>query len=162
MKKFTYFLALAFLLLASSAARAQNPDAILGKWLNGDKDAHVEIYKGDGGKYFGKIVWLKEPVYPANDEGGMAGKTKVDRKNPDVNKRTQPILGLVVLRNYEYVKGSNPPKWENGLAYDPKKGKDYKSKMTLVDPANLDVRGFVGFSLLGVTQKWTRVKEGTM
>ena len=50
------------LLLAAIPALAQEPtaDLILGKWLNEDKDAHVEVYT-EAGKYFGKIVWLKEP-----------------------------------------------------------------------------------------------------
>ncbi len=53
------FLGLAFLLFVCTAAFAQNPDAILGTWLDGKGKAHIDIYKGPNGKYFGKIVWLK-------------------------------------------------------------------------------------------------------
>src|SRR5512137_791140 len=65
MKKIGFALGLvvAFCLVISSAWAA-SPDAVLGKWLNGKQTAHVEIYKAEG-KYFGKIVWLKEPAYPA-------------------------------------------------------------------------------------------------
>ena len=81
MKKIGFALGLvvAFCLVISSAWAA-SPDAIVGKWLNGKQTAHVEIYKAEG-KYYGKIVWLKEPVYPADDKKGMAGKQKVDREN---------------------------------------------------------------------------------
>jgi uncharacterized protein (DUF2147 family) len=155
MKKIGMALGLITLIfLAASAAYAANPDAILGKWLNGKQTAHVEIYKADG-KYYGKIVWLKEPVYPADDKQGMAGKTKVDRENPDAAKRNQPILGLVILRNFVFVKDGL---WEDGMIYDPENGKDYKCKMTLESPDILNVRGYIGISLLGRTDTWTRVK----
>ena len=137
-----------------SAAYAASPDAVVGKWLNGKKTAHVEIYKA-GGKYYGKIVWLKEPVYPADDKKGMAGKTKVDREKPDPAKRNQPTLGLGILRDFVFVKDGL---WEDGMIYDPENGKDYKCKMTLESPDVLNVRGYIGFSLLGRTDTWTRVK----
>ncbi len=152
------FLGLAFLLFTCAAAFAQNPDAIVGKWLDGKGKSHIDIYKTPDGKYFGKIVWLKEPTYPMNDEKKMGGQQKVDRENPDPAKRKQPILGLVILRDFTF--GGNKL-WENGKVYDPEIGKDYKCKMTLTSPDALDVRGFIGFSLLGRTEHWTRVKEAT-
>ncbi len=157
MKRLAYALAAVFLLCLCGNAYAQNADAIVGKWLDGKGKAHIEIYKGDGGKYFGKIVWLKEPAYPADDKKGMAGKTKVDRENPDPAKRNQPILGLLILRDFVFS-GSI---WEQGRIYDPENGKDYKCKMTLSTPDTLDVRGFIGFSMFGRTDNWTRVKAST-
>jgi uncharacterized protein (DUF2147 family) len=154
MKKIAVTWGLVVLVLAATNAYAQNGDAIVGKWLNGEKTAHVDIYES-GGKYFGKIVWLKEPVYPADDKKGMAGKEKVDRENPDPAKRSQPVLGLLILRDFVF---KNNNSWEQGRIYDPKNGKDYKCRMTLKTPDALDVRGFVGFSLLGRTDNWTRVK----
>lgn len=142
------------LLLLAGSAFAQNPDAIVGKWLNGEGTAHVDIYK-EGGKYFGKIVWLKIPVYPADDEKGMAGKTKVDRENPDPARRNDPTLGLRMLRDFTFTRDGL---WENGHIYDPKNGKDYRCKMTLTSPDELRVRGFIGISLIGRTDVWTRVK----
>jgi uncharacterized protein (DUF2147 family) len=154
MKKLSSLVAVAFLLCLSGRALAQNPDAIVGKWLNGEGTAHVDIYK-EGGKYFGKIVWLKIPEYPADDKKGMAGKTKVDRENPDPARRNDPILGLRMLRNFTFTKDGL---WENGQIYDPKNGKDYRCKMTLASPDTLRVRGFIGISLIGRTDVWTRVK----
>ena len=34
-------------------------NTILGKWLTGDKKAHIEVYKCQD-KFCGKIVWLLE------------------------------------------------------------------------------------------------------
>lgn len=154
MKKIACVVGLAALWAVVAVARAQNADPLVGTWLNGDKTAHIEIYKQDG-KYFGKIVWLKEPTYPANDAKGMAGKEKVDRENPDPAKRNVPVLGLVILRNFT---SSGTGTWENGRIYDPKNGKDYKCKMTLKSADALDVRGYIGFSFIGRTDNWTRVK----
>ncbi len=152
------YLAVAFLLFTSTAALAQNPDAIVGTWLDGKGKAHIEIYKQADGKYFGKIVWLKEPTYPQNDEMKMDGQEKVDRKNPDPAKRKSPLLGLVILRDFKY---SSDKVWEDGRISDPENGKDYKCKLTLKSPDALDVRGFVGFSFIGRTDNWTRVKGTT-
>ena len=42
---------------------AQKKDDILGKWVNPSGEGQIEIYKR-GEKFFGKLVWIKEP----NDE----------------------------------------------------------------------------------------------
>lgn len=150
-----WLFALSCLLLGAVPASAQNPDAIVGQWLNGKGSAHIDIYKMDG-KYFGKIVWLKEPVYPADDKKGMAGQPKVDRENPDPARRKQPLVDLVILRDFKFARDG---RWEQGQIYDPENGKDYKCKMTLQSPDTLAVRGFIGISLIGRTDTWTRVKQ---
>ena len=121
-------------------------DEIVGVWYNTAKDGKVEIYKA-GEKYYGQIVWLKEPI-DAN-----TGKAKLDINNPDEDKQDVAIIGLKVLRGFEY-KGDDV--WEDGKIYDPENGKTYSCKMTLRDSEHLDVRGFIGFSLLGRTANWTR------
>ena len=158
MKKIACLLGLTALWAVAATAQTQNPDAIVGTWFNSDRTAHIEIYRQADGKYFGKIAWLKEPTYPANDAKGMAGKEKVDRENPDPAKRKDPVHGLVILRSFVYSGGGM---WDSGRIYDPKNGKDYKCKMSLKSPDALDVRGFVGFSFIGRTENWTRVKAGT-
>ena len=146
-----FVLAVFFLIPQADAA---SPDAVVGKWWNQEKESQIEIYKSRN-SYEGKIVLLKEPVYPPDDKKGMAGKTKVDRENPDVAQRTKPILGMIMLWGFKYASDNV---WEGGHIYDPRDGKTYKCKMTLTSPDVLDVRGFIGFSLLGKTNTWTRVK----
>lgn len=125
-----------------------NPDACLGIWLTGSKKGHIQIFK-QGDRYFGKIVWLQEPNDPAT------GKPQLDTQNPDAQKKSQPILGMVNLRDFKYSGGNL---WENGKIYDPENGKEYSCKMTLVNANQLDVRGFIGLSIIGRTDKWTRIK----
>jgi uncharacterized protein (DUF2147 family) len=155
MKKWGFMIiGLGFFLLFSPAGFAQNSNPVLDKWWNEEKDAHIEIYSCDG-KVCGKIIWLKEPNFPADDPRGMAGKPKVDRRNPDSAKREIPILGMNAVWGFTHT-GENV--WEGGSIYNPREGKTYKCKMTLEKPDTLKVRGFIGISLIGQTNTWTRVK----
>jgi uncharacterized protein (DUF2147 family) len=145
--KRSLFLTLALICSSVWCYAQSGADAVLGVWLTGSGKGHVQIYK-QGNQYFGKIVWLKEP-------NEADGKPKVDKNNPDTKKRSQPIMGLVNLRNFAY---DGDDVWEDGKIYDPEAGKDYSCKMTLKDPNTLDVRGYIGISLIGRTDTWKRVK----
>ncbi|MTI31608.1 DUF2147 domain-containing protein, partial [Xanthovirga aplysinae] len=94
-------------------------------------------------------VWMEEP----NDENGSP---KLDSNNPDNNLVHKPILGLNLLTNFEF-KGKN--EWEGGNIYDPNNGKTYSCVMKLKNNGDLQVRGYVGFSLLGRTVIWTRAEQ---
>jgi uncharacterized protein (DUF2147 family) len=129
-------------LLISSCAIAQ--DITQGTWFNQEKEGKIQFFK-EGNKISGKIVWLKEPH--------LNGKPRVDKENPDTKLRNRPIIGLVNLRNFEMAgKGI----WENGEVYDPKSGKTYSCKITFVSPTQLDIRGFIGLSIIGRTTHFTK------
>jgi uncharacterized protein (DUF2147 family) len=139
-------------LFAATPCLAAHTDDILGVWLNSDKDARIEIAKC-GEKYCGTIVWLKEPNYPEGSKDGVPGTPKTDHHNPDPSLRKEPIIGLRIVHNFSFA-GENV--WKDGKVYDPKNGKTYKGRMTLVSPAQLDLRGYIGISLIGRTTTWTR------
>ena len=139
---------LLILLGVSLKTNAQTADDILGIWLTGEGNGHVEIYK-NGSKYQGRIVWLKEPNDP------KTGRPRTDINHPNKENHDRALLGLVNLWGFTH-KGGN--EYENGKIYDPKNGKEYKCVMTLKDKNHLDVRGYVGISMIGRTDKWTRVK----
>jgi uncharacterized protein (DUF2147 family) len=140
------FLILIVLLFCSINGFSQNKDLILGKWLNATGEAHIQIY-ANGNKFFGKLIWLKEPL----DDNG---KPKLDKENPKNELNQRPILGLVFLKDFIYKEGI----WEGGTIYDPKTGKTYSCKISADAKNKINVRGFVGFSLLGRTETWTRVE----
>ena len=154
MKRVTAVLSLMLVLGWASNSVAQKGDAVVGKWWNEEKDAQIEVYPCEG-KYCGKIILLKEPNYPAGDPKGMAGKPKVDRENPDASQRERPTLGMNLVWGFTPA-GENL--WEGGFIYNPREGKTYKCKMTLENPDLLKVRGFIGISLIGKTNIWSRVK----
>lgn len=126
-----------------NAIVAQTPgaDAVVGTWLTASGKAIVEIYK-EGTKYNGKIIWLKTP----NTEDG---KPKVDKNNPDKAKQTAPLLGLNMLKGFVFKKDE----WGDGTIYDPENGKTYSCFIKYRD-GKLDLRGYIGISLVGRTQTW--------
>jgi len=125
-------------------------DDILGVWLNEDKDAHIKVENRQG-KYFGNIIWLKEP----NEED--TGLPKLDDENPDPVLQKRPVMGLELLTGFEF---DGDDEWEDGDIYDPKSGSTYSCYMVFTDDTKntLKVRGYIGISLLGRTTYWTRVK----
>lgn len=127
---------------------AQDNDDILGKWQNPSGEGRVDISK-KGDEYVGTLYWLKEP----NDEHG---NPKKDVNNPDKDKQNRTIEGTQILQGFN-AKGKGI--YEDGTIYDPKSGKTYSSKMTLKGDDELAIRGYVGVSLIGRTETWTRVKQ---
>jgi len=154
MKKFILACLVALSLgFPQSIALADDPgDAVLGVWHTTDDKSQVKIFKRNN-HYFGQIVSLTQPNWPADDKLGMGGKPKTDRRNPDPKLHDRPIAGLEFMTDFEYASKNH---WNDGLIYDPENGKTYKCKMTLVNTNKLEVRGFIGFSLFGRTVVWTR------
>ena len=138
--------------MAAGMSIAGGQDDILGTWYNGEKDAQIEIFRC-GEDYCGKIVWLKDPNYPEGSKDGAPGTPKIDHHNPDPARHKDPILGLQIVHGFRYA---GDGRWTDGKVYDPKNGKTYSGKMTLRLPQQLDLRGYIGISLIGRTTTWTR------
>ncbi|MCO5936138.1 DUF2147 domain-containing protein [Mucilaginibacter sp. RB4R14] len=134
------------LAVCSVTASAQNPDAILGRWINPSGEGQVQIFK-KGNKYYGKLAWMKFP-------NEADGKPKLDNQNTDKALQSRPKLGIELLKDFVFD-GDNA--FENGNIYDPKNGKTYSCKMTL-NGDNLKIRGFIGIALLGRSEIWKRVR----
>ena len=132
--------------LISFVAHSQNKaDDIIGIWLTGGKEpAKIQIYKS-GEKFYGKIIWLKNPT--------ENGKQRADGNNPDETKRSNPIIGLMMLTGFKF---NGDDEWKGGDIYDPESGKTYSSYLYLKDKNTLKVRGYVGISLFGRTETWVR------
>jgi uncharacterized protein (DUF2147 family) len=126
-----------------SPVHATGHGSPLGQWKN--EDATFEIFESDG-RLAAKIVALKEPKTPQGEE-------KKDIHNPDPEKRGRPIVGLVFMSGF--TKKSDI-RWENGTIYDPKSGNSYSCLLELEGADRIKVRGFIGISLIGRTDIWTR------
>jgi len=140
---FFFLLLLVFTLTSLVQKEAVTP---VGTWTNADKQAKFEIYEC-GSKLCGKIAWMQEPT--------RNGKPKVDLNNPDESLKNRPIMGMVFMKNFEQ---DEKDKWDNGTIYDPQSGKTYSCYMKLLDKNKLEVKGYIGVSLIGRSQVWTRIQ----
>jgi uncharacterized protein (DUF2147 family) len=142
-------IAAALISLMALPALAQMSPVGLWKTID-DKDgsAKSEIRIVDNaGVFTGKIEKILDPKAKP---GELCVECTDDRKG-------QPMLGLEIIRGVRRVEGQAV--WDGGTIVEPSTGKIYKMKMTPIEGgAKLEMRGFIGFSLLGRTQTWIRVQ----
>ena len=129
-------------LTASLAFAAESP---AGKWKTVDEKtgkvvSEVELYE-QGGKLFGKIVGLTDPI---NAQGQPKKCTACTGEDKD-----QPIVGLLI------IKGLSPDKdrYKGGTILDPDDGKVYKAEVWQ-EGDKLKVRGYLG--VFYRTQTWVK------
>ncbi len=130
--------------MGAFVAQAQT---VTGKWKTiddetGEPKSIVEIYEKNG-KIYGKVIEILNPA-------------KKDAKctNCKGDEKDKPILGLVIIKGLS----KDGSEWNGGQILDPNKGKSYKCTISLDGKDKLNVRGYVGISLLGRTQTWHRVQ----
>jgi len=145
-KKMKKVLSLVVMMVLTSMIHAQKADDIIGIWLTEGGKSKVEVTRKEG-KYYGKIIWLKTP----NREDGTP---KLDRENENEKLRSRPIIGMQLITDFVW----DDDEYEDGEIYDPENGKLYSCEITYETKDILNVRGYIGFSLLGRTTVWTRVK----
>lgn len=137
--------------LLAEKTTLQDLTTIIGRWKTiddktGKEKSIVEIKEVDG-QYVGHVVQLFRP--PTEEQNPLCDKCKGELKD-------KPILGIQVLSQ---LKKTSESKWSEGDILDPNNGKVYSCKMELIDGGKkLEVRGFIGISLLGRTQTWIRAE----
>ena len=146
-------LAVACLLAGAALSALAQSSSPAGLWKTIDdgtkKEKSLVRIVETNGVYNGRIEKLLDPA--------MAPTDPVCKDCSD-ERKDKPILGMIILRN---VKASTDEKaaYEGGDILDPNNGKVYRVKLKLVDGgAKLEVRGFIGISLLGRTQTWVRAE----
>ncbi len=137
MKKCLLLLALVF----SSMFASAQIDKIVGEWYTVDDEtgavkALVDIYKGDNGLYYGKIIKV----------------FKNGQENPNSDRK-----GLVIVKDMQAEDGI----LKGGTIYEPESGKTYYAKISYNEADNtitlrgsLDKRGWVGRS-----QTWIKERK---
>ena len=137
MKKCLLLLVLVF----SSMFASAQIDKIVGEWYTVDDEtgavkALVDIYKGDNGLYYGKIIKV----------------FKNGQENPNSDRK-----GLVIVKDMQAEDGI----LKGGTIYEPESGKTYYAKISYNEADNtitlrgsLDKRGWVGRS-----QTWIKERK---
>jgi uncharacterized protein (DUF2147 family) len=148
MQKSLWFVAslLMLTLTGSSWAADDAQTRVQGNWLTQAKDGIIQVGQAADGTLQGRIV------------GGNA-PGKLDANNPDPAKRNLALRGQVIMSGLKY---DGDGKWSGGTVYKPDEGKSYKCKVELQADDTLTVRGFIGFSLFGKSQIWTRYTDTSM
>jgi uncharacterized protein (DUF2147 family) len=108
----------------------------------------VQIYQEENGSIAGKIYHIYS----------IEGQKPTDVcKECDGVLKDKPILGMKII--YDMGQDS-PTEWVGGRVLDPKSGKVYRGKMTLIaNGCKLNLRGYVGIPLFGRTETWLRTKS---
>jgi uncharacterized protein (DUF2147 family) len=105
----------------------------------------VEIQEVNG-EYVGIVRGI---LVPASHEDSICTKCSGERKD-------QPVVGMEILR---HMRPDGTNEWSGGEILDPENGKTYRAKMKLSDDGRtLTVRGYLGVSLFGRSQKWVRAQ----
>jgi uncharacterized protein (DUF2147 family) len=121
------------------AADAPFPaDSIVGEWWTEKKDGRIRFVKHDDGSYKGILTWGIRP--------------RKDQFNKDSTLRDRPVIGIVLMWHLVYENGE----YGDGYLYNPEDGGTYRMKAWMTGRDSLKVRGYLGISLFGQTQTWTR------
>ena len=94
-----------------------------------------------------------EHIFTAEGEDPF---TILDTNNPEEGLRTRPLIGIKLLDSFDPL----PKKgiYRDGLIYDPRSGKSYKGKLSLIDEFTLKVEGCIAFLCQGVQWDALEVK----
>lgn len=143
MKKCMLTIGVFFLMLGSIHSQS-----VIGKWKTiddetGEAKSVVEIYEKSG-KIYGKVV----EILRADHKKDLCTSCDGAEKN-------KPILGMVIINGLK----KDGAEYNGGTILDPTNGKKYKCYITLDSADKLKLRGYVGISIMGRTQYWTRAKN---
>ncbi|NNJ55061.1 MAG: DUF2147 domain-containing protein, partial [Bacteroidia bacterium] len=143
---------LTIILLFLSFICFSSSSTIVGTWQTiGDYDGKpkslVKIYKGKNGKYYGKILEYIDPQLDTNEICA-----KCPKEDYRYNQRVVGMNIITGLTASEDLKSAS-----GGKVLHPPSGKIYNFTMKLIENGTkMEVRGYLGFELLGRSQTWIR------
>lgn len=142
----TIVILISFNILTKTAFANTDITDVIGIWKSiddktGKAKSLIEITVNNG-VYSGTIIQILNAEKP----NPICNKCKNELKD-------KPIKGLTIIKDISKKEDS----WGGGTILDPKKGKVYSLKLTLLENGKkLKVRGFIGAPTFGRTQTWER------
>lgn len=143
-------LAMALPVCLTTSAAGSEPNAAIdspiGRWKTiddrtGQAKAIVEIHE-ENGELDGRVVQLFNPPEPH----------PICRKCTGALKE-KPVMGMRILWGMR----QDGSEWTGGQILDPETGNIYRCTMSVGNGGKvLHVRGYIGFSIFGRTEKWIR------
>jgi uncharacterized protein (DUF2147 family) len=135
------------LALAGLSASAQNTP--VGLWKTIDDDGKTEKSLVRISEAAGVLTGKIEKIFDAGKQDSKCDKCTDERKG-------QPVLGMVILRNLKQD-SDDKEVWSGGEVLDPNNGKVYKTRLKPIDGGKqLQMRGYIGPFYR--TQVWQRVE----
>jgi uncharacterized protein (DUF2147 family) len=133
-------LTLVFLTLLTPAGPPSGK-SVLGEWKTPNGSV-VDIYKC-GNNVCARLI-----------EVSKQAPSHVDVQNPNPALRKRPLCGLEIGYGFHLTNENHA---QDGRLYDPESGNTYSGWMT-ADGNTLQLRGYIGISLFGRTETWTRAQ----
>lgn len=143
-RNYTHCYTMILFLFCFTCVLAQDEgDSILGQWYTEGCQALFDFYRC-GQEYKAKLYPLDNPEM-------------VDSNNPVDSLKNRTLKGAITIYSLHY--DSKKQRWNNGKVYNPEDGKTYSCYCSLRKRGmQLYFREFIGVSILGGSQIWTREK----
>lgn len=144
-------LPLILVMFAAAAAYAASPDASPeGHWKTAGGNGIIEIVRcGADGMLCGKLAWFRITPDDPNPQG-------LDLKNPNPAERKRSLCGLTFMYGFKPAAAGH---WDDGVVYDAESGNTYRATMAMRPDGSLDLHGYIGISLFGRSEIWTRLTQ---
>jgi uncharacterized protein (DUF2147 family) len=146
--KLLIFLA-SYLYILNVAAQKADNDKLNGIWVNKKYNVAVQAYNAND------VVYAKLLAFPCSHKIKKPISEHTDEHNPNPKLRTRPMQYIVILSGLKYAGNS---KWEGGTVYVPANGKTYKAYVKMKSPTEIEIHGFIGFEIIGVSLNFVKSK----